>query len=178
MALRLRSARAADSAAVAELHVASWRDAYRGLLPDTFLDGPMAETFARHWQETLAVRRRPGVVILATAGGDPVGFIATWREGANAHIENLHVKPGMRGAGIGRALIGFAAGRMQSHGCLTADLHCFAGNHAGLRFYRTLGAEIGPEATATAYGQTVAERRCSWPDIAALVAAATRPGAR
>jgi ribosomal protein S18 acetylase RimI-like enzyme len=161
-----------------ELHVASWRDAYRGVLDDAFLDGPMAGLMARHWQEALAVRRRPGVVMMATAGGDPVGFAAAWREGTNAHIDNLHVRPGMRGAGIGRALLGFAAGRMQGQGCATADLSVLAGNTGAIRFYRTLGASVGPEEPGTVFGQTVAERRCSWPDIGALAAAASRPKAR
>jgi ribosomal protein S18 acetylase RimI-like enzyme len=178
MALRLRTARAADAAAITALHAASWRDAYRGIMADAFLDGPMAGHLSRHWQDTLAVRRRPGVVILATAGGDPVGFVAAWREGTNAHIDNLHVKPGMRGAGIGRALLGFAAGRLQSQGCATADLRVFAGNVGALRFYRALGAEVGPEEPGTTFGEKVMERRCHWTSIGALVAAAARPKPR
>jgi ribosomal protein S18 acetylase RimI-like enzyme len=178
MALRLRSARAQDAPAIVELHVASWRDAYRGVLDDAFLDGPMAELMARHWQDALAVRRRPGVVMMATAGGDPVGFIAAWREGTNAHVDNLHVKPGMRGAGIGRALLGFAAGRMQSQGCVTADLRVFAGNLGAIRFYRSLGGTMGPEEPGVAFGHPVTERHCTWPDIGALIAAAARPKGR
>jgi hypothetical protein len=34
-----RPADASDSAAVAGLHTASWRHAYRGILPDSYLDG-------------------------------------------------------------------------------------------------------------------------------------------
>jgi GNAT superfamily N-acetyltransferase len=39
MAVRLREARRGDELAVAELHVRSWQEAYRGLMPDEFLDG-------------------------------------------------------------------------------------------------------------------------------------------
>jgi ribosomal protein S18 acetylase RimI-like enzyme len=172
MALRMRAARAADAAAVAALHLASCRDAYRGVLADDFLDGPMAALLDRHWAETLAGRGRKGVVMLATAIGDPVGFVAAWRRGDSAHIENLHVQPGMRGAGIGRLLLGAAAERMAAQGCTAADLMVFAANVGAIRFYRALGAAVGPEEEGVAFGQRVVERRCAWPDIRALVTAA------
>ena len=37
--LRLREARRGDEMAVAEIHVRSWQEAYRGLMPAEFLDG-------------------------------------------------------------------------------------------------------------------------------------------
>ena len=36
-----RPAAAGDAAAIAALHVESWRTAYRGLVPDEFLAGPV-----------------------------------------------------------------------------------------------------------------------------------------
>ncbi len=178
MALRLRSARAADAAEIAALHLASWRDVYRGLLEDAFLDGPAEGLIRQYWREALAVRRRSGVVLLATAGGDSVGFIAVWRDGPTAFIDNLHVRPGMRGAGIGRALLGMALGRMQGQGCTEVALVCLAGNAGGLRFYRELGAEIGPEEEGETFGQRVIERRCTWDRLQDLLAAVSRAKVR
>lgn len=178
MALRMRNARAADAAAIASLHLSSWRDAYRGILPDGFLDGPLEAILQHRWDEALAGRLRAGAVVLATAGGDLAGFVAAWREGSNCHVDNLHVLPGARGAGIGRALLGHAAARLQAQGCRTADLFCFALNTGALRFYRELGAAIGPEQEGDVFGQTVLERRCAWADIGHLVGAAARPRRR
>lgn len=173
MALRLRTARPNDAPAVAALHVASWRDAYRDVLDPAFLGGPIESTLEAHWQAMLGGKRRPGAVILATAAREVAGFAAAWREGTNCHVDNLHVRPGMRNAGIGRALLGFAARRLQAQGCQTADLWVFARNAGGLRFYARLGAELGPEVLRETQGQMVLERRASWNEIGLLIAACT-----
>lgn len=178
MALRLRSARAADAAAIAALHVASWRDAYRGILDPAFLAGPVEQALEEHWQAALATRRRHVVVMLATAGREVAGFVAAMREGARCHVDNLHVRPGMRGAGIGRALLGFAAKRLADQGAESADLWVFAGNAGAIRFYTGLGAELGPEVERESFGQMVQERQARWPVIGALVAACATPKPR
>jgi ribosomal protein S18 acetylase RimI-like enzyme len=170
--LRLRAARQADAAAIAALHLASWQDACRGVLEDGFLDLEAPSAMVAHWEGTLALRPLPGIVLIAMLGGDAVGFCAAWRHGRIAHVDNLHVRPGLRGAGIGRALLAEAAQRLQARGCAEADLRVFAGNADALRFYRTLGASVGPPEPGTTFGQPVTERRCAWPDIARLIAAA------
>jgi len=173
MALRLRSARSIDAPAVAALHVASWRDAYRDVLDPGFLAGAIETRLGAHWQAMLGGRRRPGAVVLATASREVAGFAAAWREGTNCHVDNLHVRPGLRNAGIGRALLGFAARRLQAQGCLTADLWVFARNAGALRFYARLGADLGPEVLRETQGQMVLERRATWAEIGLLIAACT-----
>jgi ribosomal protein S18 acetylase RimI-like enzyme len=64
---------------------------------------------------------------------------------------------------------------MRSRGCVAAELTVFARNDAALRFYERLGAVIGPEQMGETFGHRVLERRCSWPDIATLIAAAAAP---
>lgn len=172
MALRLRPAQAADAAAVAALHCASWRDAYRGVLEDAFLDGPLAALMDRHWAERLALPRPAATVLIGELAGAMVGFVAVLPDGPAALVDNLHVRPGLRGAGIGRRLLGEAARRARVRGFTSAWLAVFAGNADAIRFYAALGAEIGPEQPGETFGQAVLERRCAWPDIATLIAAA------
>ena len=173
MALRLRSAKGEDAATVASLHLASWRDACRGFLEDEFLDGPAAELIPAHWNRALSRKPLPGVVVLATVSGEAAGFIAIWRRGPVALIDNLHVRPGMRRAGIGRTLLSHAARRMCNRGCKRAELMVFSANAGAIRFYQSLGAEIGDEQAGESFGQKVTERRCSWPEIEQLITRAT-----
>lgn len=177
MALRLRTARAADAPAIAGIQTASWQDAYRGLLPDDFLDRALAGVLLTRWANARGGHRRPGAVILATAGGAAAGFVVAWREGANAHIDNLHVRPGMRSAGIGRALLGFAALRLMQMGCDTADLWALTGNRDALRFYTRLGGVAVQQQDRPALGQIVPQTRLAWADIQTLVTACA-PAAR
>lgn len=175
MRLRLRTATAGDAPEVTALHVASWRDAYRGMLPDDFLDTGLEPEAARHWQQLLGVPRRSVVVVLAMLGAGPAGFVAMLRRDLTAHVENLHVRPGLRGAGIGRALLAHAARRMHHRGCRDVALDVFARNAGAIRFCTALGAVIGPEEPGLAFGQPVLQRRCAWPDIGLLVAATGAP---
>ena len=175
MALRLRSARPADSAALAALHVASWRDTYRDAFNPAFLAGPVEDALGARWAGVLERRPRGGVVILATAGGDLAGFVAAWRQDMECWVESLHVRPGMRGAGIGRALLGFAAGRVRAMGCVTVRLEVLAGNTGALRFYAALGGEVGPERPGEVFGQQVTECEVRWPAIATLIEACAAP---
>jgi ribosomal protein S18 acetylase RimI-like enzyme len=48
--ITLRRAEAADIPRIAALHVASWRAAYRGILSDRFLDGPVEAERLAMWQ--------------------------------------------------------------------------------------------------------------------------------
>jgi hypothetical protein len=75
-------------------------------------------------------------------------------------------------------LLAEAAARRRQHGCTGAALHRFARNARAIRFSARLGAVIASEQPVEAFGETVVERRCDWPEIAALIAAvrtATRP---
>lgn len=174
MALRLRSARGSDAAAIAELHIASWRDAYRDVLSAEFLAEGIETEFNAYWQATLVGRRRASSVVAAMAGRHLAGFVAAWRDGSNCHVCNLHVRPGMRNAGIGRALMGFAAQRLHDQGAVTADLWVFAANHGAIRFYHSLGAQAEAPMARQTFGQTVIERRMHWPSITTLIAACAR----
>lgn len=168
----LRDATGADAAAIAALHVASWRDAYRGIFSDALLDGALAVEMAAKWPGQLAGLPEAGVVLVAERGGAALGFVAVWQRDDLAYIDNLHVAPDARGAGLGPALLAEAAARMRARGCTAAALHVFARNAGAIRFYGRLGALIGPEEPVEVFGETVVERRCDWPGIGALMAAA------
>src|SRR5262245_6784041 len=98
MPVTTRSAAAADAAAVAALHTASWRSAYRGILSEAFLDGDITANRLSLWQARLALNgdSTKMFVKLAEEDGTPIGFVCaildedpTW----GAMIDNLHVLP-------------------------------------------------------------------------------------
>jgi hypothetical protein len=51
--MSIRSAVPQDATRIAEVHVASWRVAYRGLMPDNLLQQLDAESRANVWRELL-----------------------------------------------------------------------------------------------------------------------------
>jgi hypothetical protein len=54
----VREAEAGDAAAIAALQVRSWRTAYRGIVPDAFLDGLAEDAWLERWTDGLAGARR------------------------------------------------------------------------------------------------------------------------
>src|SRR4051812_23449124 len=96
--IRIRRACDADRAAIAAIHAQSWRDSYRGILPDAFLDGEVDNVMRSRWTEQPIGDE--DAVLVADRGGDILGFCATW-DGESAYVDNLHVRRAARSQGIG-----------------------------------------------------------------------------
>jgi GNAT superfamily N-acetyltransferase len=184
---RIRDATTADLPAIAEIHASSWRAAYRGILPDAFLDGDLLEERKTRW---LGIVERMGPrdnLLVATDGERTVGFIAGWtsvtlgcEDGYGLFIDNLHVRPDLRGNKYGeslfRALARNAMANNKTANNKTADakisayLWLFDGNAPAHRFYSRLGGRDVERQMIKIGGRTVSETRIVWDDFS-LVAA-------
>lgn len=72
---RVREAGVGDVEAIAEVHVASWRAAYRGVFPDEYLDGLSAEDRRAWWSELLTRSDRALLALVVEEDEGPiVGF--------------------------------------------------------------------------------------------------------
>lgn len=178
-ALRIRDAGAGDAMAVAQLHSESWQSAYRGLASDSYLDGPLAAEHRQRWQGLLgddpeaAVQRPEGFIRLAEQDGALVGFVTLWlnhKEGYDAYVQNLHVRPGLRGGGIGARLLRDAAARAAGQGCQNLSLEVLDGNPGAIRFYERLGAVCKLIEQEELGGTLLDYRLMVWDDIAKLTA--------
>ena len=70
--LTIRPAEAADLHPIAEIHVASWRAAYRGMLADAIIDAVTVKARLASWKEWSTW---PGVyTTVAVSEGDVIGF--------------------------------------------------------------------------------------------------------
>ena len=177
--LEVREAGHADAGAIAALHAASWRATYRGIMPDSFLDGPVESERLRHWQQALAQPEDGDLVLLAHRGGAPVAFVAVRREPDglyDAYLDNLHVRPGLTGGGIGRRLLGLAARRLAQAGRRSLCLWAYDANAGGIAFYERLGAVVVERGTERFAGADLPHSRLAWTDTAALADACGVPG--
>ena len=95
----IRAATIADADAIAALHAASWRSAYRGILSDSTLGPALDDERRSHWRGELAAMAPADTVLIA----DGLGFVAAWAEGDRgfgAYIDNLHVHPERRSGAV------------------------------------------------------------------------------
>src|SRR5437773_2593793 len=84
----VRPAEVEDAAAIAAVHVATWRTTYRGLLPDDFLDSLDESGYEERCRRILV--EPSSRVYVAADGPQVVGFASGGRERAGAGPLQLH----------------------------------------------------------------------------------------
>ena len=157
----IRRARPEDAMAVARVHVRSWQAAYRGLMPDQYLDGLRAENRAATYDFSGTDPLKPETIVMEDAGSI-VGFATTapsdvigWGE-----LSALYVDPDHWARGFGVALIAAARMRLVERGFGEAVLWVLEGNTRADRFYRNDGwMHDETRRTTTVWGITVNENR-------------------
>jgi ribosomal protein S18 acetylase RimI-like enzyme len=169
-AFQLRNATEADMAALGEIHVQAWREAYAGMMPDAVLAALNPAQRAAMWRDNLA---RGRVVHLAERHGTLVGF-GTGRPQSDAslpysgEIAAIYVLRCAQRFGIGRALMAAVARDLLAQGRAGATLWVLEANSPARRFYEALGGKVvasreeerdGFRANGIAYG---------WPDLTVL----------
>jgi GNAT superfamily N-acetyltransferase len=95
---------------------------------------------------------------LAAWDGEPAGFalwfynFSTFRGRHGIYLEDLFVRPAMRGRGIGRALLSRLARRCVAEGLPRLEWWVLDWNEPAIRFYRSLGAAAMEEWTVQRVG--------------------------
>jgi len=186
--IAIRRARPADAAAIGAVHVAAWRSAYPGILPDAFLSRLSVRRQATHYEAT--IRNRLGVHVATASGldagpaGGParvVGFATSAPARPGAHkmgdgeIETLYVLDDWRERGLGRRLMRAAAAHLAAAGCKSAFVWVLRDNPSRW-FYQRLGGRVAAEATVRVAGRMVVQTAYVWPDIEKLEQAASFTG--
>lgn len=151
-----------DIPAAAALHIESCLDIYRGYTPDAFHEKELPENLRRLW----AAERLEGgdFILLAELDGALAG-IATVRNRDPAYVDHFHIRPDLKGRGIGRRLWRAAIAEMRARGKTGAWLDFAIGNDAAAAFYAAMGGEIGEETTGDLFGHPVPARVVRWRDL-------------
>jgi GNAT superfamily N-acetyltransferase len=93
--------------------------------------------------------------VVAEHEGEVVGFalyffnFSTWLGRPGLYLEDLYVRPTMRGRGIGKALLLHLARLAVQKGCGRMEWSVLDWNASAIAFYKSLGAE--PQDDATIY---------------------------
>jgi len=98
-------------------------------------------------RDVLFGKKPAAEVLLALAGGAPVGFavffqnFSTWLGRPGLYLEDLFVKPEERGKGYGRALLVHLGRIARDRGCGRMEWAVLNWNEPAIQFYRKLGAK-------------------------------------
>lgn len=124
----VRPATPADAAAMARLHVQSWRETYRGLMPDAVLDDPEFEprrerfwtaalTEERHRDNRAAVAVLDDEIVGVAMSGPPLHDDPVW----DRQLYVLYVAEALHGRGAGAALLDAVTDPREVTGLWVAD---------------------------------------------------------
>ena len=129
----IRRAAEEDASALAGLHVRAWQWAYRGMLPDAYLDGLAGQTAQREamWRQELRGLPAECLVWVAERDGRLVGFCNT--------APSRDGEPEVAGTGVGAALMRHAMAALRARGYRAAVLWVLDANERARRFYEKGG---------------------------------------
>jgi GNAT superfamily N-acetyltransferase len=137
---------AGDFDAVCELHVRAWQSAYRGIVPQSFLDGMDPVERARRTRG----RDLSGQHV-AEAAGEVVGWlvIGPYRDDEGdapgpgcGEVEAIYARPDRVGTGVGRALLAYGLAELDRAGLAPVLLWVLADNDRARRFYEKAGFRL------------------------------------
>ena len=143
--VELRAATPDDAQAIATVHVASWRVAYRGLLPDDVLDNLSASDRARIWAERLTVAAPRTGTLLVVDGTAVLGFASTGPargiddDPTAGELYAIYLDPPAWTRGHGHRLHAGVLDRLHADGFSHAVLRVLDANARALRFYQREG---------------------------------------
>jgi len=97
-------------------------------------------------RESLFGERKVAEVVIGYFDGEPVSFalffhnFSTFLGRPGIYLEDLFVKPEMRGKGIGKVMLAFLARLAKDRGCGRLEWWVLNWNEPAIRFYRSIGA--------------------------------------
>ncbi|GGW78865.1 GNAT family N-acetyltransferase [Streptomyces caelestis] len=157
----------ADCDRVAEIRVRGWQSAYRGLMPQSYLDGLSVAEDAERRRGYLAQADGSVVNLVAEdTGGEVVGWAChgPYRDGEvitdDAELYAIYVHPEHLGQGAGQALLAESVARCAAAGHSRLLLWVLKENGRARRFYERAGFEVdGAEEPFEVAGVMVPEVR-------------------
>jgi GNAT superfamily N-acetyltransferase len=158
-----RPATPTDALAVARVHVRSWQEGYRGLLPDANLDALRPEERADRYTFGDPDPAKPFTTV-ALLEGVVCAFVtigpASAETGGAGHLMALYVDPQRWRLGIGRKLLGEGCRQLVARGHRDAVLWVLVGNVAAEQLYLRSGWVVDGEIEAQdVWGLRVDSRR-------------------
>ncbi|MBU5313386.1 GNAT family N-acetyltransferase [Tissierella carlieri] len=90
--------------------------------------------------------RKAAEVIIGEHDGEPVGFalffhnFSTFLGGPGIYLEDLYIRPEMRGKGYGKIFLSFLAKLAIERNCGRFEWWCIDWNEPSINFYKSIGA--------------------------------------
>jgi ribosomal protein S18 acetylase RimI-like enzyme len=175
---QIRIATPNDAPALAEMHVASWRETYTGLISDKMLSSLSIEARAAAWARIMqeSTTDRSTVIFLAEHEGTITGFgscgaqrtAALRDKGYDGEVTAIYVLREFQKRKIGTSLFSAMCSDLTHRGFKGAALWVLRENLRARRFYEHLAGNVVAEREDVRDAAILIELAYGWPDLKEL----------
>jgi ribosomal protein S18 acetylase RimI-like enzyme len=167
----IRPADVDDAAAIARVHVLSWRSTYQEMLPAEFLESLTEAGYTDRWSRFIS--ERSSRVYVVQEGGDRaavVGFASGGREragetGFTGELYAIYLIESSQRRGYGRELVRAVVGGLREMGLEDMIVWVLRDNRAARDFYERLGGVYIRTQPITLGSVTREEVSYGWPSL-------------
>jgi len=136
----IRKATFEDAAAIARIHVGTWRVAYAGIVPDDYLANLSEEKRTQSWQQQLTDGRT--IIWVAEKDGQVIGWVSGGASrdadaDGNSEVYAIYLSSQHWDCGVGRELMAYMESSLPDGQCTT--LWVLQDNQRAIRFYEKMG---------------------------------------
>ncbi|GHU80548.1 N-acetyltransferase [Clostridia bacterium] len=138
-------------AAIGEIYASSWKAAYRGLVPQDYLDG----LSGKRWSDTLANSKHDAFVVMEKdryIGTSSVCAARDDRMSGWGEVVSIYLLPEYFGKGYAKPLFDFAVAALSDKGFEDIYLWVLEGNIRAQRFYEKNGFQKNGDGAALSIG--------------------------
>lgn len=166
MRFAIREGKLADAEGIARAHTASWRAAYRGILPDEVLAQIDIDQRIATWRRVLADRSVLTLVAYDTTHRDIVGLCDAGRSrgssGYAAEVYRMYLEHHARRHGLGREMFERVVDWLRGQALDSLIIWVLDNNHHARRFYEQMGGRAAARMPSRVSGFPVVELSYVW----------------
>jgi ribosomal protein S18 acetylase RimI-like enzyme len=164
----IRPATIEDAPAIARVHVASWRETYRGMLPEAFLASLSEAGYAERWERL--IDEGASLVEVVEEAGELVGFASGGRERAGeaaygGELYAIYVLETAQRRGHGRELVRAIVEGLRGMDLSDMIIWVLRDNRPARLFYERLGGVYVRTQPITIGPATLEEVSYGWPRL-------------
>ena len=132
-----------DAGILGEIHAASWKEAYQGIVPDVILKKISPEKRGKYFEKALSEGWEQDAIIYKD--DEPAGMICigkcrdTDRGEDYGEVWGIYLKPEYWNMGIGSELIKWGMEELKKQGYSKVSLWVLKDNHSARGFYEKIG---------------------------------------
>lgn len=174
--IEIRTALLTDARDIAEVHVQSWRETYRGIIPADYLASLSVSEREKNWQNILQANNlATGTFVAVREDGSMAGFGCCGKQRsaerpATGEYYAIYVLKTAQRGGVGRSLMAAMSAHLRTQNLHSALVWVVRENAAARRFYEALGGAYVTEKEDKSFGFSLWETAYEWQTLPTMSA--------